>query len=79
MIVFVIVIAFTAILIGLLEFVYRIGYRTGSRTEVTTMIELMDELKIDCWEQRIFKDRLKKALQWSLDITRKRDRDAKAG
>lgn len=53
---------------------YRMGKRYGQRLEVTTMIEILDALKIDCWEHRIFRDRFKGALQWALDGKRKKDR-----
>jgi hypothetical protein len=45
---------------------YRKGKRHGQRLEVRAMIELMEAIKIDCYEQRIFRDRFVKALKWSL-------------
>lgn len=58
------------------RFFYKIGARAGARREVMDMIELLDALKMDNWEQSVFRDRLKGALQWTLDRKRKKDRDA---
>lgn len=55
---------------------YRVGFRSGKKFETKTMIELLDSLKVDCWEHTVFKDRFKAALQWTLDGKRKRDRNA---
>lgn len=52
------------------------GKEHGQRLEVKTMIELLDALKIDSWEQTVFRDRFKGALQWALDGKRKKDRNA---
>ena len=45
---------------------WRWGRRHGQRLEVRSMIDLMEAIKIDCYEQRVFRDRFVKALEWSL-------------
>ncbi len=54
---------------------WRWGKERGQRLEVMTMIELLDALKIENYEQIVFRDRFKGALQWSLDGKRKKDRN----
>jgi hypothetical protein len=54
---------------------WRWGKERGQRLEVQTMIELLDALKIDSYEQVVFRDRFKGALQWALDGKRKKDRN----
>lgn len=58
-----------AVIIG-----HKIGKREGQRLEVRTMIELLDAIKIDSCDQRVFRDRFKSALQWVLDGKKKRER-----
>ena len=53
---------------------HRIGKREGQKLEVRTMIELLDAIKIDSCDQRIFRDRFKAALQWTIDGKKKRER-----
>jgi hypothetical protein len=53
---------------------HRIGKREGQKLEVRTMIELLDAIKIDSCDQRVFRDRFKAALQWVLDGKRKSER-----
>lgn len=55
---------------------YRAGRRSTREHEVRTMIELMDLLKVDCYEQVVFRDRLKSALQWTLDGKTRSQRNA---
>jgi hypothetical protein len=65
-----------AMLVAISSIAYKLGWRAGSRREVMDMIELLDALKIDNWEQSVFRDRFKGALQWTLDRKRKKDRNA---
>lgn len=55
---------------------YRIGLRAGQKNATKEMIDLLGSIKIDNWEQSVFRDRFKQALQWVLDGKRKRDRNA---
>lgn len=68
--------AHVATLVFLFRAGYLLGFRAGKRFETKTMIELLDSLKIDNWEQTVFRDRFKRALQWVLDGKRKKDRNA---
>lgn len=45
---------------------WRWGRRHGQRLEVRSMIDLMEAIKIDSYEQRVFRDRFVRALEWSL-------------
>lgn len=45
---------------------WRWGKQHGQRLEVRTMIDLLGALKIDGYEQTVFRDRFVKALEWSL-------------
>ena len=59
-----------------LRFAYRTGYKTGEKHATKDMIDLLGSIKMDNWEQSVFRDRFKQALQWVLDGKRKRDRNA---
>ncbi len=65
-----------AMLVAISAIAFKLGGRAGARREVQDMIELLDALKIDNWEQSVFRDRFKGALQWTLDRKRKKDRNA---
>jgi hypothetical protein len=45
---------------------WRWGKRRGQRIEVMCMIELMEALKLDNYDQQVFRDRITKALSWVL-------------
>jgi len=64
------------LLLAIFHLGVKVGVKVGSRGEVKDMIELLDALKIDSWEQTVFRDRFKGALQWALDHKRKKDRNA---
>lgn len=64
------------VLILLLRFAYRTGYKAGQQHATKDMIDLLGAVKIDNWEQSVFRDRFKEALRWVLDGKRKRDRNA---
>lgn len=69
--------AFAIIL--MMRLFYKMGKREGARREVRSMIELMESIKIDNWEQTVFRDRLVSALRWVLDGKRKKERDGSSG
>jgi hypothetical protein len=64
---------FTLILV---RFAYRTGFKSGAKHATKDMIDLLGAVKIDNWEQSVFRDRFRQALQWALDGKRKRDRNA---
>lgn len=56
---------------------WRWGKRYGQRVEVRYMIDLLGALKIDSYEQSVFRDRFVRALEWTLRNDRAKDPSAK--
>ncbi len=61
-------------LILALRFAYRTGNKAGREHATRDMIDLLGAVKIDNWEQSVFRDRFRGALQWTLDGKRKGNR-----